>query len=458
MADGARSALAWVRWRMLAALVIVGLAGSCMGTLTLTRDVARGVARQLRIAFEPVTEADLDACEVEPETWQRSTARWEAFAYNADRTSVNPAAPPFDPQLELYLWLGDDQSARFFPNDERWHGAIAWGTGRPGACAVVMLHYRVREDMPAILVRQTAIATLLMVMVSTWLALVVAVRPLLRALERLMDATDRVGRVDYVSPVGAAQELAPLARVLDEAHGRVVEERSAEEARRAALERHLADVAHDLRTPLAALQLRLEAIRAGDDQVDAAVEDVVYVGMLTENLHLASRFRDGGPARASATCDLGAVVERVAARFSVLARPRGVEVHSATPDGPVWARVEQVHAEQAIANLVHNAVAYSSQGGHVAVVLDRVDGGFELRVLDDGPGVEMKDWPRLTERTFRADAARARDGRGHGLGLAITGEVCRRAGWTLRFGPNEPRGFVVTLSGELADAPGAAPA
>ena len=124
-----------------------------------------------------------------------------------------------------------------------------------------------------------------------------------------------------------------------------------------------------------------------------------------------------------------------------------IEVHGGRPDAPVIVRCNPAMAEQALANLVHNAVAHGEPGGHVAVLLASEAGRFTLTVVDDGPGVAPVDLPRLGERTFRGDEARRRDPRGSGLGLAISGEVCRRAGWTLGLTAELPRGLRATITG-----------
>jgi signal transduction histidine kinase len=73
-----------------------------------------------------------------------------------------------------------------------------------------------------------------------------------------------------------------------------------------------------------------------------------------------------------------------------MARRGGVELDTAVPDDPVLARCDPVAAEQAIGNVVDNAVAYGNRGGHVAVVLERDGDCFALRVEDDGPGVRAR--------------------------------------------------------------------
>ena len=147
--------------------------------------------------------------------------------------------------------------------------------------------------------------------------------------------------------------------------------------------------------------------------------------------------------------DVGETVDRVLARTRYFAKNRGIVLDAARPDVAIYARCHPTAAEQAITNLVENAIAYGDAGGHVAVVLEADEGrkSFSLVVADDGPGVLPAELPRLAERTFRSDEARQRDPSGSGLGLAITSEVCGRCGWTLSFDRQEPRGLRVEIAG-----------
>jgi signal transduction histidine kinase len=226
------------------------------------------------------------------------------------------------------------------------------------------------------------------------------------------------------------------------------------EQRRLALQRHLADVAHDLKTPISSLHIAIEqAIDANRDAVvtpllASALDDSVYLAALTSNLRLASEMREGwDPAAAGATVDLTDIVERVVSRAQFFARRKGIALDLAVPDAATKVGCDPVAAEQAITNVVENSVTHGESGEHVAVLLERRGEGFTLTVVDDGPGVTDDALPRLGERTFRSDDARQRDPRGSGLGLAITSEVCKRCGWTLAFQREQPRGLRVTLTG-----------
>lgn len=202
------------------------------------------------------------------------------------------------------------------------------------------------------------------------------------------------------------------------------------------------------------------------DQLVASLEDVLYLTSLTENLRLASRLQERPETDSAALdIDLRPVLRRVVARFAVLGKMRGVQVRGSWPEEPVMVSCDPAAAEQALTNLVQNAVVHGGEGGAVTALLDRLEdpigdetdsgaaGGFELAVIDDGPGVLPEVLPRLAERRFRGDDARSRGPTGSGLGLAIVAEVCARSDWTLAFEHQEPQGLKVVIRGSRVADP-----
>ena len=190
------------------------------------------------------------------------------------------------------------------------------------------------------------------------------------------------------------------------------------------------------------------------DLLKSSLKDVIYLDALTTNLRLACQLRDGwNPADGNPSVDLGDVLERVTSRTRYFAKNRGIALEWSRPDVAVYARCHPTAAEQALTNLVENAIAYGDPGGHVAVVLESDQLAFTLVVKDDGPGVLPAELPRLGERTFRSDEARQRDPSGSGLGLAITSEICGLCSWKLTFEPESPRGLCVGIAGPVIGAP-----
>jgi signal transduction histidine kinase len=330
------------------------------------------------------------------------------FAYDpATLTSRNPDAPP----LERALWERVSRGEEHVAIEPRGFtlasgGALVHRTGVSGPCAIVQTTWP-QQPVQGDFLAWIPIGVLFTVAAAAGIGLFALVRPI----ERI-------------------------------------------EQRRAELQRHLADVAHDLKTPISSLHIAIEQAIDGNKDAEvgallsSALDDTVYLAALTSNLRLASEMREGWDPSATGTrVDLTEVVDRVVARARFFAKRKGIVLESAVPDGPTRAGCDPVAAEQAISNVVENAVTHGESGEHVAVLLERRGEGFSLTVVDDGPGVPDSELPRLGERTFRSDDARQRDPRGSGLGLAITSEVCTRCGWALVFDREKPRGLRVTITG-----------
>lgn len=410
-----------------------------------------------------LVESLAEQCRERPASWTLNIDGSTVYAYDRDtQASSNPAAPSLDAQLFDRLRSGEDMPSRL-----RWTppfgGRILVSTGETGPCSLLSISWRPTGDAQNMHTRLMISILILVVFLSGLFAILIAIRPLLIRISALDRAAAHIGDADEFSPIQDTTDdaLGRLAARIADSHERIVAANEALKQRATALEEHLADVAHDVRTPLAALQLRLEQL-AGDkstsapqlsarrEQVMASLEDVVYLTSLIENLRLATRLQEQlGTVSRTMEIDLGRIVCRVVARFDALGAMRAVRVRGSWPEKPVTVRCDPAAAEQALTNLVQNAVVYGHAGGSVTVVLDRVQRGFELSVIDDGPGVPPNALPRLAERRFRGDDARSRGPTGSGLGLAIVAEVCARHDWTLDFERREPQGLAVIVRGSM---------
>jgi signal transduction histidine kinase len=287
-----------------------------------------------------------------------------------------------------------------------------------------------------------------------------AVGPIVRRIRALTAAV----AAEAPLPEGGHDEIGALARAFV-ARREELRRRLAElEARDAALQRFVANTTHDVMLPLTVLHGHLAALeesaRDGNAQMSATIraaqEEAHYLASLVQNLGVAAKLDAGAPHVVLHDVALVPLVERVVARHARLAAQRGLELAHAVPAEGVTVRGDVTLLEQAVSNLVHNAVRYAEPGGHVAVVLEHTGPArFELRVLDDGPGVSEALLARLGERGFRTDEARTRQPQGTGLGLHIVRDVAARLGLTLRFARGEGRGLVVTLSGACHVVPDA---
>lgn len=446
---------------------IGGVAIGCalVGTLAMTYTTSQAVLSASSDIFGYFGRAVMSSvegqrCRDDPASWSlKSSQGVDVYAYDAiTGLSANPEAPPLDETLRERWKAGATIASQVYVFERR-GGSTMIRYARHGPCAVLQATWQKRMFERATLVTGLVGLSLPSMMVAALLGVVFVVRPLLRRIERLRVAAAHVGALEgYQSPVdGLADEVSEVAVSLDRAHERINEDGRRLRNRQKALEGHLVNIAHDLKTPLASLQLALESAvgkvrdEETNDVLTSALMDAVYLGELTDNLRIACQIRDGADFQSQIKrVDLGRIVDWVRIRHRLLARRRGISLDAARPDAPLIIESPPTLAQQALSNIVQNAVAYGRPDGHVAIVLEaHEDATFTLTVVDDGPGVPPTDLPRLGERTFRSDAARRRDPKGSGLGLAITAAVCQQNGWALQFDTEEPQGLRVTITGAL---------
>ena len=219
-------------------------------------------------------------------------------------------------------------------------------------------------------------------------------------------------------------------------------------ARDKALTEFLQSTTHDVMVPLTVLQGHLSDLRriGGDSEpvVRAAMEEAHYLASLVKNLNAAARLDAGEPMIARHELDLGELVERVVSRHAPIAKTRGIALNHSIPEEPVHVNADSTLLEQMVGNLVHNAIRYNQEGGHVAVILER---GFRVTVKDDGPGIPEEELERVGERQFRGGEARQRRPTGLGLGLHIVRDVAERHGYALTFESPEEGGLTVVIRG-----------
>ncbi len=205
----------------------------------------------------------------------------------------------------------------------------------------------------------------------------------------------------------------------------VTQQRRAEAVRRD----FVANVSHELRTPLASLRAMAETLRDGgleDRQLaarflDQILQEVGRMSRLVNDLLDLSALEAGVVRLRWEELQAEALLGAVARRYEPLASRKGVSLKVRPGDAQVWGDRERL--EQALGNLVDNAVKYTPPGGRVELAVESRGGEVHLVVEDTGPGIPPEHLPRVFERFYRADPARTRAQGGTGLGLAITKHV-----------------------------------
>ena len=276
----------------------------------------------------------------------------------------------------------------------------------------------------------------------------------------------RLGR----EPIAVSVRVAPLdesgyvALLLDD----VTETRRLESVRRD----FVANVSHELKTPIGALTLLAEAVQDAADDPEAIrrfagrmQHEGTRLGRLVAELIELSRLQGAEPLPPPSVLSVDDVVAEAVDRTRLAADSAGITV-VAGGERRLTVRGSEPQLVTALVNLIDNAVAYSAAGTRVAVGIRRRDGNVEISVSDQGIGIAESDLERVFERFYRSDPARSRATGGTGLGLAIVKHVATNHGGGVSVWSVEGSGSTFTLRlpaatvrpAEPAPAPVPAPA
>lgn len=268
-----------------------------------------------------------------------------------------------------------------------------------------------------------------------------------RPLAHLTSAAVAMSRGDLdarAGPVGGAGDVRELAAAFDT----MAENVQREDHLRRAL---VADVAHELRTPVAIVQGELEAMLDGVRPADAAGlgsvhEESLRLGRLVEDLGTLSAARAAGLSLRREPVDLAAIASAAVAAAMPSARASGVAI--ATDLVPASVDGDPLRLTQIARNLLANAVKFTPDGGTVRVATRREDGAAVLEVEDTGPGIPEADLPHVFERFWRGPRAVAASG--SGIGLAVVAELSAAHGGTATAGARPGGGARLTVRIPLA--------
>jgi two-component system sensor histidine kinase BaeS len=186
----------------------------------------------------------------------------------------------------------------------------------------------------------------------------------------------------------------------------------------------LADLAHELRTPVATLDAYLEGLEDGVATLDTDTADVLRtqtrrLAMLAEDLSAISRAEEGRLELHLSSTAPDALVSAATAASADRYAARGVDLNSMVPAGLPPVRVDADRIGQVLGNLLENALRHTPSGGTVTVSARPAGRDVELLVSDTGEGIPIEHLPHVFERFYRVDAARDRTHGGSGIGLAI---------------------------------------
>jgi len=273
-------------------------------------------------------------------------------------------------------------------------------------------------------------------------------RRLVRPIVRLADASRRIAEGHYAErvPAQGPAEMTALAA----AFNTMAEALEDTETRRREL---LADVAHELRTPLATIGGYMEGLTdqtlAPEPEVFLRLSgDVRRLQRLVSDLEELSRLEAAAFELKLSPVAAEAVIEAAVARLRPQAEDKGLELRVQTTSPLPPARIDPDRVQQVLLNLIGNAIQYTPPPGRITVRAQRRGAWVQIDVADTGTGIAPEHLPHIFERFYRVDRSRARTGGGSGLGLTIARHLVDAHGgriWVESPGPGRGATFSFTL-------------
>jgi len=241
-----------------------------------------------------------------------------------------------------------------------------------------------------------------------------------RGLQPLRQMTQSFGRIgpdhlkEHISSAGWPRELQPLTIAFDEMLKRLDDSFTR-------LSQFSADLAHELRTPIANMlgeaQVALTRDRTAAEYretIESSVAECERLSRIVDNLLFVARVDAAREPIARKQFDARAAVEKIAAFYQTVAEDRHVTI-SCSGDGQICADPDLF--ERAVGNLLDNALRFTAEHGSIHIALSKHNSALEVAVSDTGSGIAPEHLPRVFDRFYRAESSRGSDGAGLGLSL-----------------------------------------
>jgi two-component system OmpR family sensor kinase len=294
--------------------------------------------------------------------------------------------------------------------------------------------------------------------VAACLAIVLAVliaRSIALPLQKMAVVAQGIARGDYAqtAPVSGPDEVRDLGQSLNQMAFQVQVTQQAQRD-------FLANVSHELKTPLTSIQGFAQALLDGAADSPQAIQrsaNIIYteadrLRRLVEGLLDLARLDAGLRALTRAPFDLRLVLATVVEKFSLRAKEKGITLRGDLPPALPAMVGDADRLAQVFTNLLDNALKHTPAGGSVTLSAASIPGGVEVTVKDTGPGIPPQDLQRIFERFYQVDKSRARPS-GVGLGLTITKEIVEAHNGNIRVEstPGVGTQFIVRLPPAQSD-------
>jgi two-component system, OmpR family, sensor histidine kinase BaeS len=213
----------------------------------------------------------------------------------------------------------------------------------------------------------------------------------------------------------------------------------------------VADVAHELRTPLSILRGNLESILAGitevkEENVALLYDEVLRMSYLVHDLQELSQAEAGQLKLNKKMVDIVSLTNKVISFFQLEAEAKNIQLSIVVKSKIPEIEIDPIRIEQVIGNLVSNAIRYSTNNETIKVDFQFINQQIIVKVIDSGEGISPEELPYIFERFYRSDKARSRVSGGIGLGLAIAKGFVEMHGGTIEAANNQEKGSTFKFS------------
>lgn len=257
-----------------------------------------------------------------------------------------------------------------------------------------------------------------------WIVAILGINGLLRRIEGFA-STLAVRGVEASGPIGACAMPREFAPVIAALNSLIDKHRTAVEQQK----QFVSEAAHELRTPLAALQIQVDNLRAlpNAESIEELGLGIRRASTMVAQLLRMARLEAPRSPEDAGPVDLSALILSLVAELFPASLHRGVKLAASIPEGLV-VETSDPEARLLLGNLIDNAIRYTPCGGDVEVRVEQRGSTLEVRVVDSGIGIPSESIPRVFDRFYRAAPL---DIEGTGLGLAIAKKIAERNGYSL---------------------------
>jgi two-component system sensor histidine kinase BaeS len=286
--------------------------------------------------------------------------------------------------------------------------------------------------------------------------------PARQRLLQVQNATERLGQGDVLAraPEQGGDEIAAVAssfnRMAEELTRRAQALETSDKARR----QLLADVSHELMTPLTAMRGYIETLGMPDLRLDGPTRER-YMRIVTEETYRLehiigdlldlARLEGGGTTMRRELVSMSVVFDRVAERHERELSSRHIRLERVLGADAEHVDGDPDRLEQALQNLVANALRFTPDEGRISLSTARIDESVRISVHDSGPGIPPEHLPQIFDRFYKVDASRKATG-GSGLGLSIVKAIVERHGGTIAARNETGAAFEIVLPSPRQDS------